>query len=239
MPSPSSRPLPAGPGVPVLFPAVYLEKGALGFPDPQNPDRFHALRDASGAPVDVFDAADVLLARYQRLYVIDLDGVKSRRPQFEYLQEISQGKEMWVDAGPRNVDEVMDVIVAGASRAVMSTRTLESAREISRTLKLTSQVALEIAVGDSVTVAADPKLNGASSFDVASEARERGVVDIILASQTPGLHLELAQELARTGPTYIGGPFKESDAPSLAALGISGGIFSARSVLHAWTTSGS
>lgn len=229
----------SGPGLPVLFPAICLHKGAIGFPRPEEPDRIEPLLDRQGGAVDIFDAADLLLGRYHRLYVVDIDGVRHRQPQFEYLQEISQGKEMWVDTGPRNVDEVMDVIVAGATRAVISTRTLHSAREISRALKVTSQVALELAVEGARTVAHDRELNGSSPVDVAEQARERGVADIIVASQGPGLQVELAQEISRGGPTYLGTPFREDESPTLQALGIAGGIFWAKEVLVRWTTSGS
>lgn len=239
MAPPGARPLPRNAPGPTLFPAVFLRKGAWVFPVGGDLDRTEPFLDALGKPVDVFDATDFLLARYQRVYVVDIEGVRMRRPQFEFLQELAQGKEMWVDAGARNVDEVMDVIVAGASRAVMSTRTLQEAREISRALKLTTQVAFEVVVENGLTVAADRNLEGASAGDVADQARERGVIDIILSSQTPGLPLELAQELARHGPTYVGAPFREADAGSLQALGITGGVFSAEEVLKAWTTSGS
>jgi phosphoribosylformimino-5-aminoimidazole carboxamide ribonucleotide (ProFAR) isomerase len=242
MPSGTPRPLPSralSSTGPVLLPQVFLRKGAWVFPVEGDLARTALLLDPQGTPVDVFDATDHLFAKYHRIYVVDIEGVRFRRPQFEFLQELAQGKEMWVDAGPRNVDEVMDVIVAGGTRAVVSTRTVQSAREIPRALKVTSQIALEIVVAGGRVVATDPDLAEALPGALAREARGQGIAEIILSFDDGRIDWELGKEISVDGPTYLGSPFTEANAPLLASFGLSGGIFSAQGVLNAWTTSGS
>lgn len=221
-----------------LFPAVFLWKGTLVVPSEEGGPP-SVLRDAADAPLDIFDAADFLFGRYHRLYVIDLEGVRYRRPQFEYLQEIARGQEMWVDAGPRNSEEVMDVIVAGASRAVLSTSTLQSAREVSRSLKLTNQLVLSIDWDGHRVIAADPALESASPEQIAQDARERGVADVLFSPRSAAIDWEIVHRLTQGGPAYVGGTFSPLEETHLADSGAAGGVFPAQGVLTAWTTSGS
>jgi hypothetical protein len=231
---PSGKPLPG----PRLVPLVFLDRGMIVFPE-EDEARPEPLRDPAGNPVDVFDAVDVLFARYQRLYVVDLEGLRFRRPQFEFLQEIGRGQDMWVDAGPRNADEVMDVLVAGASRAVLSTSTLAGAREIARSLKLTTELALEIVWEEGGVVAHDESLASAPVATLAQEARERGIAELVLSPRAPTVDWSVVAAVARAGPTYVRRPTFPVGMDELTASGAQGGIFYAKEVLEAWTTSGS
>ncbi|MDE1881603.1 MAG: hypothetical protein KGI89_13775 [Euryarchaeota archaeon] len=226
----------------LLFPSIFLEHGAIVFPKEGGEaggEEYQALMGVSGAPVDLFDAVDHLLALYHRIYVVDVEGVREERPQFEYLQELTKGQEEWVDAGARDSDQVMDVLVAGASRAVLSTPTLRSAREISTSLKLTSQVALEIVHDHGRVAAHDRGLDNAPVEELASEARAAGVSHIILSSDERTVDWSLVRRVAEGGPTFVGGRFFTESRSELASAGARGGIFSAKELLERWTTSGS
>lgn len=225
------------PSGPLLVPLIFIERGMIVFPS--EPGRHEPVRDAAGQPVDVFDAADVLFARYRRLYVVDLEGVERGRPQFEFLQEIGRGQDMWVDAGPRNAEEVTDVLVSGASRAVLSTTTLSGAREIARSLKLTSELVMEIAWEDPAIVARDPKLASAKVEQLAQEVRERGIPEVVLSPRSASIDWAIVSLVAQGGPTFVLRPTLASDLSDLTASGAAGGIFHAKEVLEAWTTSGS
>ncbi len=221
-----------------LFPCIFLEKGTLVLPA-AGPQQRTTLSGPSGAPVDVFDAVDHLLATYHRLYVVDLEGIEFERPQFEYLQELTRGQEMWVDAGCRDADQVMDVLVAGATKAVLNTTTLRQAREISRTLKLTTQVALMIETEDGRIVAHDRALAQVSPLELVRDARERGISDIILSAGGPEVDWTWVREASKGGPTYVYSSAFVRGSEVLGSSGARGGIFPAGEVLRRWTTSGS
>lgn len=235
-PAAVSRPLPPGGGPTLLFPCIFLEHGTLVVPV-EGQDRGQVLRAPSGAPCDVFDAVDHLLATYHRVYVVDLEGVRYERPQFEYLQELTRGQEMWVDAGCRDADQAMDVLVAGATRAVLNTATLLNAREISRTLKLTSQVALAIEMREGTIMAHDPSLASARVEDLVRDARERGVEQIILSNGGAPVDWSLVEATSRGGPTFVYGSFFVRGSEVLSSSGARGGIFPAGEVLTEWMTS--
>lgn len=220
------------------FPCIFLEHGAIVFPE-ADLERNVRLEGPDGEPVDVFDAVDHLLALYHRIYVVDVEGVHYQRPQFEYLQELTRGQEMWVDAGCRDADQMMDVLVAGATKAVISTATLADAREISRSLKLSSQVVLDVFSEEGKIVSNDPGLRGASVEELVGAARERGIREVILSSREPKVDWPLVRRVAEGGPTYVGGPLLSPSPSEVSEAGAQAAIFPAKGVLSRWMTSGS
>src|ERR1700689_1493867 len=126
---------------PVLVPCLMISKGRIMLPGEGGPQ---PAEKTDGGSFDFFEVADRLMAEYERLYVVDLDGVDHDQPQLDYLQEIAQAGEIWVDAGVRTADQAIDVLVAGAQRAVLSTAFLRAERELRRAWRLSSDLVFEI-----------------------------------------------------------------------------------------------
>ena len=51
----------------------------------------------------------------KKLYVVDLDGRDHDELNLELLQELSSDYILWVDNGLRNIDDVMDTLITGAT----------------------------------------------------------------------------------------------------------------------------
>lgn len=52
----------------------------------------------------------------REIYFLDMDGIEKNRPNLCLLQKISEKQEIWVDAGPRVLGDIVDLIMAGATR---------------------------------------------------------------------------------------------------------------------------
>lgn len=52
----------------------------------------------------------------QLLYVLDLDGIEKDKPNLCTYQKLSKSYELWIDNGPRNLGDVVDAFMAGATR---------------------------------------------------------------------------------------------------------------------------
>jgi hypothetical protein len=50
------------------------------------------------------------------IYIKDFDGTEKDAPNLEIYQKLSDKNDLWVDAGPRTFGDVVDIIMAGASR---------------------------------------------------------------------------------------------------------------------------
>ncbi len=216
-----------------LLPRVYLNRGYLVVPEGED---LAPATDASGEPLDIFDVADSFFGRYHGIYVVDLDGVRSGRPQFDLLQEISRGQEMWVDAGPRNADQVMDVLVAGATRAVVSTRTLGGLDEIPGILQITGDFALELPVREGQVVFRRPRENVRDPRSTVEAAFSEGVPTVLLDLSEPPVDWELVRGLTGRGALYVSGNFGPEAEGMLRSAGARGGVFAPRDLLRTWKT---
>jgi len=49
------------------------------------------------------------------LYVLDLDGIEHNNPSLDLCQKLTEHCTLWMDNGPRRLDDTMDVIMAGAT----------------------------------------------------------------------------------------------------------------------------
>ncbi len=84
-----------------IIPLVHVKKG-----------RLHDGID--GGPLTV----DEVFAKVQKdamLYVLDSDGIDHDNPGLELYQQLTDHCILWVDDGPRRIDDVMDTIMAGAT----------------------------------------------------------------------------------------------------------------------------
>lgn len=204
-----------------MVPAVMLQRGRVVTPGPSGPE---VLRDAEGRPTDVLDLADRLIADHGRLYVIDLDGIDRDSPQLDYLQEMSRDGELWVDAGVRTADQAIDILVAGASRAVLSSSALRAPEEVGRAWALSQEIVVELDA--SVGAPGDLLAGWGLAPDVAAQrVRSMGPTEIVFRFPSGTPLWDAFARVASGGPTWAAGPIGPSDAHRVASAHGAGGIF--------------
>jgi hypothetical protein len=84
-----------------VVPLVHAKKG-----------RLHDGLD--GGPLTV-DEVFTRVKKDSMLYVLDADGIDHDNPDLELYQQLTEHCVLWVDDGPRRIDDVMDTIMAGAT----------------------------------------------------------------------------------------------------------------------------
>jgi len=52
---------------------------------------------------------------FKKIYVLDLDGIEKDKPNFDIYQKLCVSVDLWVDNGPRNLGDVLDTLMAGAT----------------------------------------------------------------------------------------------------------------------------
>lgn len=186
-------------------------------------------RAADGSIPDVLEVTERLGREFGRLYVVDLDGIDRNRPQLDYLQEIARDGEMWVDGGARSAEEVIDLLVTGAYRAVLSTARLTDARELKRAWKMSSDLAFEVEVRPR-GVDGSAAWRGRSPGEVASEVRAVGVTDLVASFREQVVDWTVVRELAEGGAVWVDGSFERAEEGRLEGAHAAGGIFH----LDAW-----
>jgi uncharacterized protein related to proFAR isomerase len=197
----ADTPAPEGP---VLIPNLYLDGGKIVEAES---GVFRPILDSSGKPIDPFEAADRLVGRYHRFCVVDLEGLRRNRAQLDYLQELSRSGEMWVDAGIRTGDQVIDILVTGARRAVLSTAYLLSQKELRRAWRLSTEVLLAIESDGHFIRSRGNEWDGIPITTALSSARSIGVVDVILRTRNTIIDWSMVRELAAQAAIWVdGGP---------------------------------
>ncbi len=207
---------------PRLVPCLMLREGRVCVPGPDGPV---TARDAAGKPVDPFDVLDLVSGEYPRLYVVDLDGIEKQEAQLDYLQEFAREMTLWVDAGVRTADQAIDVLVAGARRAVLSTAYLLGPKELRRAWRLSTEFVFEVEVEGATITKAASTWETQDPYELLRSVRELGIDRLLVSPRNSGIDWELIRRVSGLGLTYVDGPFEVQDAPRLAASGAAGGIF--------------
>jgi uncharacterized protein related to proFAR isomerase len=55
----------------------------------------------------------------EEIYILDDDGIEENKPEFSIYQALSEHYNIWADAGPRILDDVVDVVMGGATIVVI------------------------------------------------------------------------------------------------------------------------
>jgi hypothetical protein len=60
-----------------------------------------------------------IIPEEQLIYILDLDGIDKDKPNLCTFQKRSSDYQLWVDFGPRNLGDMVDVFMAGVERATI------------------------------------------------------------------------------------------------------------------------
>ena len=208
----------AGPG---LVPCVLLKGGNIYVPSADGPV---PARNADGGSYDPFDVVDRLVEQYPLLYLADLDGIERGEPQLDFLQELSRGVAMWVDGGVRTADQAIDILVAGAQRAVLSSALLKGPRELRRAWRLSPELAFELEL-DSKGLVARSEWETSDPRALAATVRAVGLDHLVVSPREIDPDWALVGDVAASGPTWVDGSFEVDQLPLLRSSGARGGIF--------------
>ncbi len=218
-----------------LIPCLLLRAGLVCRPGPQGPV---VARSPSGATIDPFDVVDRLVGDYSLLYVVDLDGIERGDPQLDYLQEISRDIPLWVDAGIRTSDQAIDILVAGARRAILSSAYLRGPNALARAWKLSTELVFEI---EMVGARLSPPAGEWGTMDpvaLAGIVRGTGPDHLVVSPRETDPEWPVIQAIAAGGPTWVDGSFTVSELPRLSETGAIGGIFHLDDLLTHWEEGG-
>ncbi|MCL4326119.1 MAG: HisA/HisF-related TIM barrel protein [Candidatus Thermoplasmatota archaeon] len=97
-----------------IIPLVELKNGRIW----NSNNSSYYIRD--GEYLDPFEIMDELSEQYERLYLIDIDGIENNNPQLDLLNELTDYAKLWIDTGPRRWEDLFDVVVVGSEKSIIS-----------------------------------------------------------------------------------------------------------------------
>jgi len=89
----------------------------------------------TGSPVSLEELLQKMNGE-SRLYILDFDGIEKDKPNLCTFQRLSPTLDLWLDTGPRNLGDIVDAFMAGATELTLrknlcSKLKLSNIREIS------------------------------------------------------------------------------------------------------------
>ena len=229
-----STPIGSWPASLQAIPCLLLEHGKVLRAGPQGPA---PLLDDRGRSVDLFDVIDGLAAQHRTLYLVDLAGIDGHDPQLDYIQEVSRDVSLWVDAGVRNAEQAIDVIVAGAEKATISGSRIEGPRELRHAWELSQNLLFEVEIWDGKMTPVDRAWGTTVPAALAAQVREVGPPEIVVSFRGTSPDWTLSTSIAASGPTWIAGSVAPADADAVAASGARGAIYPLGDELMGWLRS--
>jgi phosphoribosylformimino-5-aminoimidazole carboxamide ribonucleotide (ProFAR) isomerase len=152
---------------------------------------------------------------YEKLYLADLDGIHRNRPQLDIAREVCEEIPTYYEGGVRFANNVIDMLITGADKAVVGTSTLASLDELRGAFKLSEDITFKVDFRDGI-VSFDQHITGRAFLDLARDVREMGVSEMFVP-------LSLAEEAARAKEAHglsIGVFAPVSERPHLESLGL-------------------
>jgi len=128
---------------------------------------------------EMSELASKLADRFDSVYVADEDGIFRNKPQLDVAREVCDEISTTYEAGVRFGQNVIDVFVAGADRAVVGSSTLMGLDELKRAFKLSEDITFKVDFRDGI-VGFDENIAGRAFLDLARDVAEIGVTDLVV-----------------------------------------------------------
>jgi phosphoribosylformimino-5-aminoimidazole carboxamide ribonucleotide (ProFAR) isomerase len=121
-----------------------------------------------------------VLEKFEKAFVFDLDGIQRNKPQWSILKKF-ETKDLWVDAGVRTADSIIELFIAGANKVVLSTSSLWHHREIEDAYKLSENLMIRIALEDTPDLKVIGRKFNTSLRDLIYELRDIGIKELVFS----------------------------------------------------------
>lgn len=93
--------------------------------------RYKAALDGSGGPFDPCELSEALFEQFGKVFVLDLNGLEKNKPQISVIKAMAGSADIWLDAGARSAEALIDMLVSGAESVVLNLKHIKSEAELS------------------------------------------------------------------------------------------------------------
>jgi uncharacterized protein related to proFAR isomerase len=131
---------------------------------------------------EVSELASKLSDKFERLYLADEDGIVKNKPQLDLAQAVCDEIPTLYECGVRFSNNVIDVITAGADRAVLASSTISNLEELRGAFMLSENITFKVDYRDGI-LSFDPHIAGRAFLDLARDVHDIGISEIVVPSK--------------------------------------------------------
>ena len=203
---------------------------------------YHILRGVSGEIINPRDFLLELKKEFGIVCVLDIDGIERNMPDLKSIQKFSTLMPVWTYAGSRDIMGTMDVLVAGASKAIIGTQHLLEMGLLKEAHDMTDNIIISFD-HESCLLCPSKNLQTMGIREMAREIKKIGIetalfFDLGRISQGGDLGLEEIRILQENfKETYVAGILSPTEIARLAEMEVSGIIADFKS-LREWGIKG-
>jgi uncharacterized protein related to proFAR isomerase len=163
---------------------------------------------------EMSEFASKLSDNFKKLYVADEDGIMKNKPQLDVVREISEEIPTLYEGGVRFTNNVIDMLITGAEKAVIGTATLASLDDLRGAFKLSDNITFKVDYRDGI-VSFDPAIAGRALLDLSRDVRAVGITDFIVPTSLAKEAVAAKRELGFSLGVFA----SVSESSSLETLG--------------------
>ena len=163
---------------------------------------------------ELSEFASKLSDNFKKLYVADEDGITKNKPQLDIVREISEEIPTLYEGGVRFTNNVIDILITGAEKAVVGTATLASLDDLRGAFKLSDNIAFKVDYRDGI-VSFDPAIASRAFLDLSRDVRAVGITDFIVPTSLAKEAVAAKRELGFSLGVFA----SVSESSSLETLG--------------------
>ncbi len=188
--------------------------------------------------IDAVSLSKALSEEFGSVHYLDILGIRKGVVEWNLFQEIVERcDDLWADVGIIYSDGLIDVIMAGAKTAIITTKMIDSMHEIVSSFELTENLILQLD-HDKRLVSKDQEVRTMGPVKLVEEMVSFGMNKFILDDirperkrTDPDLILEVLSALPNDGKLYVG--IEEIDEiEELANTGVKGAVISCSRVIE-------
>lgn len=153
--------------------------------------------------------------KYEKLYLADLDGILRNKPQLDIAREVCEEISTYYEGGVRYANNVIDMLITGADKAVVGTSTLADLEELRGAFKLSENITFKVDFRDGI-VSFDPQITGRAFLDLARDVYDMGIREMFV----PASLAKEAADAKRTLGLSVGVFAPVSERSYLESLGL-------------------
>ena len=173
------------------------------------------------------------------VFVLDIDGLERSSPNLSTIRKIAAYKDIWLDAGTQDVEDMMDLFVSDASQVIFGTKSLRNISELEEATELSEKIILSIDYHDKI-ISPDREISGMSVDKLVNAVKDfQGLNTAILMDlgsqkdKTPVDMGHIANMVNGFSEVYVSAHVIPEDFSNLEDAGVKGIIWDFRTIKDA------
>ena len=171
----------------------------------------------------------------EEIFILDIDGIETNKPDLNLMVKLSAHKEVWVDAGSQTAGDAADVLISGAARVVMGTKTMRDFEQLAEAVDLSANIIFSLDLDNGMVAAS--KTIAAMGADSLLEEVGKLEIDCGMLFDLGGNRdgrtpdIDAMKKIAdRFSRSYVAGHIQKADIEHLENVGLTGAIMDFKSL---------